>query len=564
MADIDYFELSKTTLEELAENGDTQAMLALGINLYFGIYDRIDVDAAWDWLSKAYSKGEDKASAFLGEMIYFRQVKIKGFDSDEQYDGRAYELYKEAADLDMIAGYKGLCKMIMMNDYPGQDGDEILDKLEEMKDEDEESQYLYELIQSGDYSSEDINPANEFGLDGDEDEDEDESGDEDEDEDNDEDADADDDEEEEDESEDGMIRRWLSRDIPEEAENGLSLSLDDILDTLDESIADDLDDSEFEFYERFYGETIRDLLLDVIKSDDEAVEMLVALSKYYRLQPGEDIRYAAYWAHKAVILVEKGLESGRIDDLNLKPMAYGELGNVYYSYSYDPDVDFPDVEKAARYYEIAAKNDFSYYYDYNVNAAIALASMAELYKAMDVVEMGWNPGINRAWCGQLQYFRGYALTAAKYWNDALGKSKGWGEYFMGRYCYMRGETGKAYQLWREGAAEGSKECELELANRILSDPATSWSETQKQWEIMDRMYRNDETPAVYKYIYKFYMDKNFKIDMTEYERRLVAYDALNSGIRRFCPYCAKINQDELDDSHIKPAIEAWGYDGYEF
>lgn len=537
MADIDYFELSKSTLEELAEKGDVHAMFSLGLNYYYGEYGASDINTAWDWLSKAYSKGEDKASAFLGEMIYFRQVKIKGFDSDEQYDNRACELYKEAADLDMIAGYKGLCKMILRNDYPGQDSDEILEKLEEMKDEDEESQYLYSLMQSNDYSPEDITPSNEFGLDEDEDDDK---------------------------SEDQTIRRWLLRDVPEEAETELSLSLDDILDTLDEPIADDLDDSEFEFYERFYGETVRDLLMDVIKSGDEAVEMLVALSKYYRLQPGEDIRYAAYWAHKAVILVEKGIESGKIDEYNLKPMAYGELGNAYYSYSYDPDIAFHDVKKAAKYYEIAAKNDYSYYYDYNTNAAIALASMAELYKAMDIADLGWSHGINRAWCGQIQYFRGYAQTATKYWNDALGKSKGWGEYFMGKHYYMQGYTSKAYQLWREGAEEGSKECELELANRILSDPTTSWKEIQKQWEIIDRMYRNDETPAVYKYIYKFYMDKNFKIDMSQDDRRLVAYSALDKGIRRFCPYCAKISKDELGDVHIKPAIEAWGYDGYEF
>ena len=551
MADIDYFELSKSTLEELAEKGDVHAMFSLGLNYYYGEYGTSDIDTAWEWLSKAYSKGEDKASAFLGEMIYFRQVKIKGFDSDEQYNNRAYELYREAADLDMIAGYKGLCKMIMRDDYPEQDGDEILEKLEVMKDEDEESLYLYELIQSDDYSPDDINPSNEFGIDEDEDE-------------NENDEDTDEYEDEDDDDDEKTIRRWLLRDVPEEAETDLSLSLDDILSTLDEPISDDLDDSEFEFYECFYGETIRDLLMDVIKSDDEAVEMLVALSKYYRFQTGEDIRYAAYWAHKAVILVEKGIESGKIDDYNLRPMAYGELGNAYYSYSYDPDLSFPDVKKAAKYYELAAKTDYSYSYDYNTNAAIALASMAELYKAMDIAELGWSYGINRAWCGQVQYFRGYAQTAVKYWNDALGKSNGWGEYFMGKHYYMQGYTSKAYQIWREGAAQGSKECELELANRILSDPATSWTEIQKQWDIIDRMYRNDETPAVYKYIYKFYMDKNFKIDMSQDDRRLVAYSALDKGIRRFCPYCAKINQDELGDMHIKPAIEAWGYDGYEF
>ena len=38
MADIDYFELSRSTLEELAGQGDTDAMIALGLGLYFGSF----------------------------------------------------------------------------------------------------------------------------------------------------------------------------------------------------------------------------------------------------------------------------------------------------------------------------------------------------------------------------------------------------------------------------------------------------------------------------------------------------------------------------------------------
>ena len=91
MADIDYFELSRSTLEELAGQGDTDAMIALGLGLYFGSFGETDAGSAFDWFSEAYRKGEAKAAPFLAEMIYFRQVSISGFDSDEDYCRRAYE-----------------------------------------------------------------------------------------------------------------------------------------------------------------------------------------------------------------------------------------------------------------------------------------------------------------------------------------------------------------------------------------------------------------------------------------------------------------------------------------
>ena len=87
--------ISDPTLKELAGQGDAEAMIALGIGYYFGSFGEKDVSSAYDWFFEAYRKGEAKAAPFLAEMIYFRQVSISGFDSDEDYCRRAYELYKE-------------------------------------------------------------------------------------------------------------------------------------------------------------------------------------------------------------------------------------------------------------------------------------------------------------------------------------------------------------------------------------------------------------------------------------------------------------------------------------
>ena len=67
MADIDYFELSKSTLEELAEKNDSKAMLTLGINYYYGEYGSSDIDMAWDYLSKVIQKEKIKHLRFWGK-----------------------------------------------------------------------------------------------------------------------------------------------------------------------------------------------------------------------------------------------------------------------------------------------------------------------------------------------------------------------------------------------------------------------------------------------------------------------------------------------------------------
>lgn len=78
------------------------------------------------------------------------------------YFKKAYILYKEAADLGLIAGLRGICKMQIVGDCLEKDTSAALNSLEKLKDLDEECSYLYSLMKSGDISLEDIVPNNEF------------------------------------------------------------------------------------------------------------------------------------------------------------------------------------------------------------------------------------------------------------------------------------------------------------------------------------------------------------------------------------------------------------------
>lgn len=71
-------------------------------------------------------------------------------------------MYKEAADLGLIAGLRGICKMQIVGDCLEKDTSAALNSLEKLKDLDEECSYLYSLMKSGDISLEDIVPNNEF------------------------------------------------------------------------------------------------------------------------------------------------------------------------------------------------------------------------------------------------------------------------------------------------------------------------------------------------------------------------------------------------------------------
>ena len=204
MADIDYFELSESTLEELSGQGDTEAMIALALGLYFGSFGEMDADSAYDWFSKAYRKGEVKAAPFLAEMIYFQQVSISGFDSDEDYCRRAYELYEEGEERGMVAAIRGICKMMLRGDYLEEDVDGAYERLKELENEDEECAYLVGLLEDGTLTDDDIIPCNEFG-------------------------DNDEEESEEADGDEGIIRRWLERDTPESDGFNLSVDIDEII-----------------------------------------------------------------------------------------------------------------------------------------------------------------------------------------------------------------------------------------------------------------------------------------------------------------------------------------------
>ena len=489
MADLDYFSLSESTLKELAGQGDAEAMIALGIGYYFGSFGEQDVSSAFDFLSDAYRKGEIKAAPFLAEMIYFQQVSISGFDSDEDYCRRAYELYKEGYELykegeeiGMIAAIRGLCKMMIRGDYLEEDVNGAYEKLKELEDEDAESAHLAALLEEGTLTDDDIIPCNEFGVDDEDD------------------GEADGDE--------GVIRRWLEKDTPESDGFTLSVDIDEIIEHLDDYIKDDIDEGLFRFNEYFSGESVKDLLMDVINSGDEAVEELVALARCYRLMSGadaDDYARAAYWAHKAAVLARKGWNDNSLDDgLDLMTLAYGELGNVFFSYPGHKDDRFPDVEAAAKYYRMAAECDaIVYNYDFNINAGRAYAALGCYEEMKEMFSSKWGiDEIGAAWCGQMHYVVGDIGAAMEYWKESLGGYFGWGEYFLGRYQYSHGDSYSAIKNWEKGAGKGNVECQAELAAMAFGKR----KDMQQNWDILMSLYNEGECFGVFKYIYRYCTD----------------------------------------------------------
>ena len=542
MADLDYFSLSESTLKELAGQGDAEAMIALGIGYYFGSFGEKDVSSAFDFLAEAYRKGDVKAAPFLAEMIYFRQVSISGFDSDEDYCRRAYELYKEGEEIGMIAAIRGLCKMMIRGDYLEEDVNGAYERLKELEDKDEECAHLASLLEEGTLTDDDIVPCNEF----------------------------EDDEEEESEEADGdecIIRRWLERDAPESDGFALRIEIDDIIDHLDDYIKDDIDEGIFRFNECFSGESVKDLLMDVINSGDEAVEELVALARCYRLMSGadaDDFARAAYWAHKAAVLARKGWNDNSLEDgLDLMALAYGELGNVFFSYPGHKDDRFPDVEAAARYYRRAAECDeIVFNYDFNISAGRAYAALGRYEEMKEMFSSKWGISeIGAAWCGQMHYVVGDIGAAMEYWKASLGGYFGWGEYFLGRYQYSHGDSYSAVKNWEKGAGKGNVECHAELAAMAFGKRI----DMQQNWDMLMDLYNGGECFGVFKYIYRYCKDPDFSFDMDEIQRNMLAGEALARGMRMFCPYCASLYLDQFKDDGsadigADKAVKAWGFD----
>lgn len=92
MTTTDYFSFPESVLLELADQNDPKALFALGLNCYYGAYGEPDYDVAYGYFFRAYCLGNAEASPFLAEMLYFKQVEIKEFKTDEDYFKKAYML----------------------------------------------------------------------------------------------------------------------------------------------------------------------------------------------------------------------------------------------------------------------------------------------------------------------------------------------------------------------------------------------------------------------------------------------------------------------------------------
>lgn len=565
MAELDYFSLSESTLKELSDKGDPKAQLTLGMNYYYSAYGTRPVVDAYNYLVSAYNGGEKKAAPFIGEILYFKEVNVTAYTSDRDYFETAHRMFREAADIEMMAGLRGLAKMQIKGDYLKQDLCAAYYQLEQLKDQDEESGWLFGKFQDQSLTPDDIRPNVKFGK-----------------------QDAEDPVGEEKETDDGgfnwkkysdddeMLDAWLSIDTPQEDGFELPLTVDDIKKDFDWDISMDIDESKFEWYDDYDGETVKDLLIAVIKSNDEAMEMLVELARLYRTMDGWELDKAAYWAHKAVILTRRLIDSDSIDYINgceILCNALGELGNAYFSYPCleDDTKYFPNAHLAAKYYEEAADADIMNEYDFNIMAGRAWASLGfRGQPEMMFLKKGFDRSKGLAWFGQMFYERGMIETALEHWNESIKGRSGWGEYFLGRYYWSRKYYSDAIQLWQAGEKKGCAECSGELFNWIIGHPESTAADIHKQWDKAMSLYGSRRCTSVYKYIYKHIMNGNIDLSFPEDpecqrlgidRRRMAASNAIYKGMKEFCPYCAKIYKENLGFPNAGLAMKAWGFDG---
>ena len=266
----DYLAMPEKQLKSLADSGNVEAMAALGWNYYHSVYPKSDkdTDVAYKYLSKSYKKGFKDFCGILGEILYFQQVDIKGYE-DEDYYKLGYKLYYESYKLGRVEGKRGIAKMYMMGDFLDEDEDKARKLLASLKDIDEESAFIYENFDAFFSGDEDMISTSSFHSDTpDEDDDEDEY------EDEYEDDEEYDDGESEERSNDEIIRDWLMRDRPEDNGFEVDIDIDYICDDLaeDYGIVDTLDTFNFRYYspDEIEIESVEDLLMCVINSTELA------------------------------------------------------------------------------------------------------------------------------------------------------------------------------------------------------------------------------------------------------------------------------------------------------
>lgn len=363
-------------------------------------------------------------------------------------------------------------------------------------------------------------------------------------------------------SDEERIALWLKTDRPEDNGFDLKLSHQDLLNDLDYGPSF-LDDEPFD--------TIKDLLMYVIDHDEEQLYYeLLTLAKGYRMSC--ELEKAAYWAHKAIVLGEKGLEKDNVWNFGLCGLsdANEELGNCYFSvpYSHDTESTFPDFKKAAHYYYLAPRPQKS------IMRGRAYLGMGDYQNAEKCFSEGQDDDQVLAWMGHLCNLRHQVAQAERYWKKAIQGRSGWGEYFYGRYLWNRKHYDTAISLWQQGEKKGCSECTGELFNWIIGHPQTPFSRKEEMWNKVHGLHYRDECISGYKYIYKHVDNGNIPIQEdvdengkeTKINSSIMMSNALYYGIKKFCPYCLKHAREEYtkySDSEFKRILLAWGYNEFE-
>lgn len=358
------------------------------------------------------------------------------------------------------------------------------------------------------------------------------------------------------------IALWLMADRPEDNGFDLKLSHQDLLNDLDYSPSF-LDDEPFE--------TIKDLLMYVIDNDeDQPYHELLTLAKGYRMSC--ELEKAAYWAHKAIVLGETGLEKDNAWNFGICGLsdANEELGNCYFSvpYSHDTESSFPDFKKAAHHYYLASRRQ-----KYIMRGRSYLG-MGDYQNAEKCFSEGMDDDEVMAWMGHLCNLRHQIAQAERYWKKAIQGTSGWGEYFYGRYLWNREHYDTAISLWQQGEKKGCSECTGELFNWIVGHPQTPFSGKEEIWNKVQGLHYRDECISGYKYIYKHIGNGNIPIEEdvdengkeTKTNSTIMMSIALYDGIKKFCPYCLTQVRSEYtmySDTEFKRILMAWGYNEFE-
>lgn len=361
------------------------------------------------------------------------------------------------------------------------------------------------------------------------------------------------------------IKEWLRHDTPES--HGFEVYIEDFdffCEDLaeDYDIADSLDTLNFTYYaeDEVTINSVEDLLIYVIDSNNQATELLTELAVYYRSKG--NMGYALYWAQKAVILSE--INYKRDDAPNYAIQLYfdacTELGNCYFSESEGNSL--PDLPKAAHYYTEGCNF---------LCAARAYIGMEKYNKAeieFDKLRAigGICASLANAWQGQMYFIRNIISKAIHYWQLSIEGNSGWGEYFMGRWLWGKeNRKQEAIKLWKQGLEKGCLECEIELYNDIMNYET---EEIKDQWHnLVSSEADNQIYKTGYHYLYWNMKYDSIFNDESEEVRDYKAQSYLDSGLRHFCPYCAdfistQYRNDGWEESakHFERVMKAWGFD----